>query len=117
MSERQPIFSARGVSKSFGSVQALQDMDFDIYPSEVVALVGDNGAGKSTLIKAIAGIYEPDAGRFFFDGNEVKISSPNDATALGITTVHQDLALCDNLDVGANVFLGQEAVMSGLQAS
>jgi D-xylose transport system ATP-binding protein len=108
-----PVFSARGVSKRFGPVRALQDVDFDIYPGEVVALVGDNGAGKSTLIKAIAGIYKPDAGRFFFDGHEVRISSPNDAKRLGIATVYQDLALCDNLDVVANIFLGHEETADG----
>ena len=80
---------------------------------EVVALVGDNGAGKSTLIKAVAGIYSIDAGEFFFEGQPVKITGPNYATALGIATVYQDLALCDNLDVVANLFLGQETILAG----
>jgi D-xylose transport system ATP-binding protein len=102
------VFAAKGVSQSFGPVKALQDVDFEVDAGEVVALVGDNGAGKSTLIKAIAGIYQPDAGRFFFRGEEVKISNPTQAVALGIATVYQDLALCDNLDVVANLFLGQE---------
>ena len=104
----QSLLEAKGVNKSFGPVKALQDVDFDLYGGEVVALVGDNGAGKSTLIKAIAGIQLADSGRFFFKGEQVRISNPSDATALGIATVYQDLALCDNLDVVANLFLGQE---------
>jgi len=111
-----PVFAAKGVSQSFGPVQALEDVDFELHAGEVVALVGDNGAGKSTLIKAIAGIYHPDAGRFFFRGEEVRISNPNDAVALGIATVYQDLALCDNLDVVANLFLGQEQRAAGVGA-
>lgn len=107
------ILSARGISKSFGAVQALDDVDFDVRPGEVVGLVGDNGAGKSTLVKAIAGIYSIDAGEFSFEGHPVKITGPNDATELGIATVYQDLALCDNLDVVANLFLGQETLVSG----
>jgi D-xylose transport system ATP-binding protein len=99
--------------KSFGPVKALQDVDFDLYPGEVVALVGDNGAGKSTLIKTFAGIQPADAGQILFDGEEVRIATPNDAVKLGIATVYQDLALCDNLDVVANLFLGQES-LSGL---
>jgi D-xylose transport system ATP-binding protein len=89
-------------------VQALTDVDFELYPAEVVALVGDNGAGKTTLIKCISGTHQPDAGAIFFEGSEVKIHSPSDATRLGIETVYQDLALCDNLDVVANMFLGRE---------
>jgi D-xylose transport system ATP-binding protein len=89
-------------------VEALRDVDFEVYPAEVVALVGDNGAGKSTLIKTIAGTHVPDAGSIYFEGKEVKIHSPSDATRLGIETVYQDLALCDNLDVVANMFLGRE---------
>jgi D-xylose transport system ATP-binding protein len=108
-----PLLEAKGISKRFGRVQALQDVDFELYPGEVVALVGDNGAGKSTLIKAIAGIQLADEGRIFFNGEEVRISTPNDAYALGIATVYQDLALCDNLDVVANLFLGQEEVAAG----
>jgi len=91
-------------------VKALTDVDFDVYPSEVVALCGDNGAGKSTLVKCVAGTHPPDAGKIFFEGREVKISSPHDATRLGIETVYQDLALCDNLDVVQNMYLGREAV-------
>jgi len=107
------ILSMKGISKSFGPVQALDGVDFDVQPGEVVALVGDNGAGKSTLIKAVAGIYSIDDGEFFFEGEPVKITGPNDATQLGIATVYQDLALCDNLDVVANLFLGQETVLGG----
>lgn len=98
----------KGISKSFGAVQALTDVDFEVYPGEVVALVGDNGAGKSTLIKCVAGAHQADKGKIFVDGEEVKIHSPSDATRLGIETVYQDLALCDNLDVVANMFLGRE---------
>jgi D-xylose transport system ATP-binding protein len=108
-----PLLEAKGVDKSFGPVKALQGVDFDLYSGEVVALVGDNGAGKSTLIKAFAGIQLADAGQVFFKGEQVQINNPNDAVALGIATVYQDLALCDNLDVVANLFLGQED-LSGL---
>ncbi len=96
------------VSKSFGAVQALQNVDFEVRPAEVVALVGDNGAGKSTLVKAIAGIHSIDDGRILFEGQPVKVSTPTDAVDLGIATVYQDLALCDNLDVVENLFLGRE---------
>ena len=107
---RTALLECRGVCKRFGPVQALTDVDFDVYPGEVVALVGDNGAGKSTLIKAIAGIEPADAGTFSFDGVPVAIRSPGDATRLGIETVYQDLALCDNLDTAGNLFLGREPV-------
>jgi len=103
-----PILSLRGVNKSFGPVHVLRDVDFDISAGKVTALVGDNGAGKSTLIKCIAGIYTPDHGDFLFEGNKVEISGPRDATALGIEIVYQDLALCDNLDIVHNMFLGRE---------
>ena len=106
-------FSAKGVSKSFGAVNALVDVDFDVDAGEVVALVGDNGAGKSTLIKAISGVQPCDAGAFWFDGEPVEIRSPLDAYNLGIATVYQDLALCDNLDVVANLFLGSEVLEHG----
>lgn len=105
-----PVLSMTGVSKRFGAVQALKDIDFDVRPGEVVALVGDNGAGKSTLVKAIAGVYTPDEGTVLFDGSTVVISSPAEAQQLGIATVFQDLALCDNLDVVANLFLGNELI-------
>src|SRR5229473_6699161 len=106
--EGVPALSLRGISKSFGAVRALTDVDFDVYPGEVVGLVGDNGAGKSTLIKAIAGVGPADSGEIFVEGQPVKITSPQVATRLGIETVYQDLALCDNLDVVANLFLGRE---------
>jgi D-xylose transport system ATP-binding protein len=107
-SERTPILEVRGVSKKFGAVQALQDVDFEVYSGEVVGLVGDNGAGKSTLVKVISGVHEADAGEIFFEGHQVKITKPRDSTDLGIETVYQDLALCDNLDVVANLFIGRE---------
>ena len=103
-----PILSLRKVNKSFGPVHVLKDVDFDAYAGKVTALVGDNGAGKSTLIKCIAGIYTPETGEFIFEGNKVTIAGPRDATALGIEIVYQDLALCDNLDIVHNMFLGRE---------
>ncbi|MGL5867211.1 MAG: ATP-binding cassette domain-containing protein [Dermatophilaceae bacterium] len=108
-----PVLSMTGISKRFGAVQALTDIDFHVETGEVVALVGDNGAGKSTLVKAIAGVYTPDAGQVVFDGAPVTIASPSEAQQLGIATVFQDLALCDNLDVVGNLFLGNEVVRSG----
>jgi D-xylose transport system ATP-binding protein len=110
---KAPLLSLRGVSKSFGANQALTGVDFEVGAGEVVALVGDNGAGKSTLIKAIAGVQLCDEGEFSFRGKPVKIASPTDATALGIATVYQDLALCDNLDVVANLYLGREVFAKG----
>jgi D-xylose transport system ATP-binding protein len=98
----------RGVSKHFGSVQALREVDFEVRDGEVMALVGDNGAGKSTLIKCVAGIYTNDDGEIFFDGQPVSIHGPKDAAKLGIEVVYQDLALCDNLDVVQNMYLGRE---------
>jgi D-xylose transport system ATP-binding protein len=103
-----PVLQMEGISKRFGAVQALTDVYFEVYEREVVALVGDNGAGKSTLIKVIAGVGPNDDGVIRFEGKEVTITKPMDATALGIATVYQDLALCDNLDVVANLFLGRE---------
>jgi len=108
-----PVLELKGVSKSFGPVQALSDVDFEVHPGEVVALVGDNGAGKSTLVKTIAGIHTADEGTISFEGNEVTITSPTDAVHLGIATVYQDLALCDNLDVVENLFLGREETGDG----
>ena len=108
-----PLLELEGVSKRFGPVQALDRVDFAVHAGEVVGLVGDNGAGKSTLVKTIAGIHAADEGTIRFDGEEVSISKPQDATALGIATVYQDLALCDNLDVVANLFLGREEVSPG----
>ena len=103
-----PILQLRGISKSFGSVQALSDVDFEVQNGEVMALVGDNGAGKSTLIKCIAGIHGFDSGEILFDGKPVSIHGPKDAAKLGIEVVYQDLALCDNLDVVQNMYLGRE---------
>jgi D-xylose transport system ATP-binding protein len=103
-----PTWELRGISKSFGSVQALADVDFEVRTGEVMALVGDNGAGKSTLVKAVAGIHAPDSGEILFEGKPVTIHSPKEASRLGIEVVYQDLALCDNLDVVQNMFLGRE---------
>ncbi len=105
----QPVLALRNVSKRFGAVQALTDVDFEAYPGEVVALVGDNGAGKSTLVKVMSGVGPPSDGQVLFEGRPVTINRPQDATHLGIATVYQDLALCDNLDVVANLFLGEES--------
>jgi D-xylose transport system ATP-binding protein len=108
VSDNTPILELRGVSKSFGAVQALYQVDFHVAPGEVMALVGDNGAGKSTLIKCIAGIHPIDEGEIVFDGEPVTVHGPKDAGRLGIEVVYQDLALCDNLDVVQNMFLGRE---------
>jgi D-xylose transport system ATP-binding protein len=113
MNGNTPVLALRGVSKSFGPVQALSDVDFEVHNGEVVALVGDNGAGKSTLVKTIAGIHGADEGSILFEGNEVHISHPTAAVRLGIATVYQDLALCDNLDVVENLFLGREEIGEG----
>jgi D-xylose transport system ATP-binding protein len=106
--DQRPLLDVRGVYKSFGAVQVLHDVDFAVRAGEVTALVGDNGAGKSTLVKCISGIYSHDSGEFRFDGKPVTIHSPRDAAALGIEVVYQDLALCDNLDIVQNMFLGRE---------
>ena len=108
MAEPEPILSLSGISKHFGAVSALTDIELDIHPGEVVALVGDNGAGKSTLVKILAGVHPPSSGEIRFQGRPVTIDSPSDALQLGIATVSQDLALCENLDVVANIYLGQE---------
>lgn len=105
---KTPALELRNVSKRFGAVQALSEVNFEVFAGEVVGLVGDNGAGKSTLIKCIAGIHPIDAGEIYFEGKRVNIASPKDAAALGIETVYQDLALCDNLNVIGNLFLGRE---------
>src|SRR5919109_5106335 len=104
----EPRLRMHGISKSFGAVRALFEVDFEVYAGEVVGLVGDNGAGKSTLIKVIAGVGPADEGEIFVNGQKVTINSPQAATRLGIETVYQDLALCDNLDVVSNLFLGRE---------
>jgi D-xylose transport system ATP-binding protein len=104
----QPVLSLRGISKTFGAVAALTDVDLDVAPGQVVALVGDNGAGKSTLVKILAGVHPADAGTITFEGRPATITTPHDAQALGIATVYQDLALCENLNVVENLFLGHE---------
>ncbi len=103
-----PVLEMKRINKSFGPVHVLQDVDFAVYPGEVTALVGDNGAGKTTLVKCLAGIHPIDSGEVFFEGRPVIVHSPRDAAALGIEVVYQDLALCDNLDVVQNMFLGRE---------
>jgi D-xylose transport system ATP-binding protein len=104
-----PLLELRNITKSFGSVQALDGVDFEVRSGEVMALVGDNGAGKSTLIKCVAGTHQADSGEILFEGKEVHIHGPKDAAQLGIEVVYQDLALCDNLDVVQNMYLGREA--------
>jgi D-xylose transport system ATP-binding protein len=102
------VISLRGITKTFGAVSALTDINLDVHAGEVVALVGDNGAGKSTLVKVLAGVHQPTSGTIAFRGKEVTLANPSDALSLGIATVFQDLALCENLDVVANIFLGKE---------
>ncbi|MFF3005295.1 ATP-binding cassette domain-containing protein [Kitasatospora sp. NPDC057940] len=109
-----PVLQLRSVSKRFGAVQALTDVGLDVHTGEVLALVGDNGAGKSTLVKTIAGVHPVDEGTITWHGEPVRLTRPQDAQALGIATVYQDLALCDNLDVIANLFLGREKRRRGL---
>ena len=112
----QPLVAMRGIVKRYGGVQALAGTDFTIYPGEIHALVGDNAAGKSSLIKALSGAAPADAGEIVVDGRPVAIREPRQAKALGIETVYQDLALADNLDIPANIFLGRELMCSGLLA-
>jgi len=107
-SDDDPILSLRGITKTFGAIHALSDVDLDIYPGEVVAIVGDNGAGKSTLVKVLAGVHPATSGTIAYRGDEVTLANPTDSRDLGIATVFQDLALCDNLDVVSNLFLGRE---------
>ncbi|MGB3481933.1 MAG: ATP-binding cassette domain-containing protein [Mycobacterium sp.] len=109
-----PILELRRVNKSFGVVHVLHDVDFQVYPGEVTALVGDNGAGKSTLVKAIAGIHPIDSGEYLFEGKPVTVHGPTDVSALGVEVVYQDLALCDNLDIVENMFLGREMKHRGI---
>ena len=108
MSEKKAILLMKNISKSFGAVEALCNVDFELYPNEVLGLVGDNGAGKSTLIKIASGVLIADSGEIFIEGKKVNIKSPHDARELGIETVYQDLALLDNLDVTKNIFVGRE---------
>jgi D-xylose transport system ATP-binding protein len=109
----EPLLELRGVNKSFGVVHVLHDVDFAVYPGQVTALVGDNGAGKSTLVKIMAGIYSRDTGDYFFEGQPVEVHAPRDVAALGIEVVYQDLALCENLDITQNMFLGREEIRRG----
>jgi ABC-type sugar transport system ATPase subunit len=110
MTEGVPLLELRGVSKVFGAVRALSNMNLSVEAGKVTALVGDNGAGKSTAIKTISGLWEPTEGEVLWDGKHVHVHSPKDAEALGITTIYQDLALCDNLDIVQNMFLGHETL-------
>jgi D-xylose transport system ATP-binding protein len=103
-----PILALRGINKSFGAVQVLHDVDFNVFPGEVMALVGDNGAGKSTLVKCVGGIHPVDSGQVLFNGAPIDVHGPQDAASHGIEIVYQDLALCDNLDIVQNMFLGRE---------
>ncbi|GFE52376.1 sugar ABC transporter ATP-binding protein [Roseobacter cerasinus] len=108
MSDQQPVVSMRGISKRFGGVRALENVDLDAYPGEVLAIVGDNGAGKSTLIKILTGVYQPTEGEIFVDGERVEMANHADAAKMGIDAVYQTLALADHLDPPANMFLGNE---------
>jgi len=114
MAETTPLLEMRGITKRFGAVRALNGVDFRVMPGEVVGLVGDNGAGKSTLVKVISGIHPADEGEYLWEGGPQRVTTPQDATGLGIATVYQDLALCDNLDVVENLYLGREATAGGL---
>jgi len=104
----QPILSLRGISKHFGGVRALTDVSLDLVPGQVTALVGDNGAGKSTLVKVMSGVHRPDTGQYLFEGREMHVTGPAAVAQMGVQTVYQDLALCDNLDAVQNLFLGRE---------
>ncbi len=112
-STEAPLLELKGINKSFGAVHVLHDVDLSVWSGQVTALVGDNGAGKSTLIKGIAGIYSFDSGEYLFGGKPASVSDPKQANALGIEVVYQDLALCDNLDVVHNMFLGREETRAG----
>ncbi len=114
MTEGVPLLELRGVSKVFGAVRALSNVNLTVEAGKVTALVGDNGAGKSTAIKTIAGLWQPTEGEILWQGEPVHVHSPNDSEALGITTIYQDLALCDNLDIVQNMFLGHERLRYGL---
>jgi D-xylose transport system ATP-binding protein len=109
-----PLLELRSVSKTFGPVRALTNVDLSIPPGKVTALIGDNGAGKSSLIKTVSGLWSPDGGDILWEGQPVHLHGPRDAEALGITTIYQDLALCDNLDIVQNMFLGHEPVSHGI---
>src|SRR3984885_3768724 len=113
VSTETPILQLRGLNKSFGPVHVLHDVNFEIYPGQVTALIGDNGAGKSTMVKCIGGTYTIDSGEYLFEGRPVHVATPRDSAALGIEIVYQDLALCDNLDIVQNMYLGRER-LSGI---
>src|SRR3984885_9637401 len=108
------LLSLRGITKTFGPVRALTKVDLEVPPGKVTALVGDNGAGKSSLFNTVSGLWPPDGGQILWEGKEVHLHGPRDAEALGITTIYQDLALCDNLDIVQNMFLGHEVLSHGL---
>lgn len=110
MTEAKPILQVRDMEKHFGGLKAVRGVSMDVYPGEVIGLLGDNGAGKSTLIKMISGVYRPDGGKMILDGKEVTFETPMDARAAGIETIYQDLALCENLDATVNIFLGREPI-------
>ena len=114
MPSSEPLLKISQVNKTFGPVHVLHDVDFNVYPGTVSALIGDNGAGKSTLVKTIAGIYPKDSGQISFDGSPVEINSPKDVSDLGVEVVYQDLSLCENLDIVQNMFLGRERLRRGL---
>jgi len=114
MAEQTPVLATQGISKMFGPVRALTDINFEVYPGEVVALIGDNGAGKSTLINVITGVLPHESGQILFEGKPVNLSSPQEARRLGIETVYQDLAIAPHLDSVANIFLGREYMRPGL---
>lgn len=112
--QKEPLLKMKGIGKKFGSVQALYDVDFELYDNEILGLVGDNGAGKTTLIKIVSGAYSPDEGKIFLRGKQVNILDPRSAKTLGIETVYQDLALADKLNIAENIFLGKEHLKSFL---
>jgi len=112
MDKNTPLLEVKDIVKRFGGLVAVNRVSMEIYPGEVVGLLGDNGAGKSTLIKVISGVYQPDEGEIYFEGEKVKINNPMDAIKLGIETLYQDLALAENLNVYSNIFLGREKVKS-----
>jgi simple sugar transport system ATP-binding protein len=113
MADRGPLLRVEKVSKHFGGVKAVDEVSLEVNAGEVVGIIGDNGAGKSTLIKMISGVYVPDGGKIYFDGQETEGKSPREMREMGLETIYQDLALADNLDAGANIFLGREPVKSG----
>jgi len=115
--ERKPVLEMKGITKNFGGVRALDNVDFEVYENEILALVGDNGAGKSTLAKIISGVHQPDNGEIYFERERVHVANPRHARHLGIEMVYQDLALFDKLDVASNLFMGREIYMPGFLGS